>query len=371
LNGPNRIALAGAAILMASILMLAAILDGPGLTQLDSTGRGLGTRALAIDVEGRRLITANWNTRTIGLHDLSALSEPRFVELDRPPWGLAVQADPPRLHILCYRDPAVTTLSLGPGDLDRRSTRLKGGSTYPVALAAASVGIVAVHWSKETTRALSNKTWYEIYLPNNVQSQHWTIGTFTDDLLRHRWKNPAHEIFLEDDFHEEYEGFWRICLDRASARAFVTCSISDRLWGFDLSTGETLFSTATGPRPMAVAFDEATGTLAVANSLSEDLTLYSAEKGERVGSVGVGVGAVALASDREGLFVLNRYGNRVDVVDAARSRIVKSISVGNVPSDMVIDPGSERLYVAHQGEDRIWVINRSTLEVETVAELYE
>lgn len=355
---------------MASILMLAALLDGRGLTKFDVTDRGLGTCALAIDAEGRRLITAHWNTRTIALHDLPTLSEPRFVELDRPPWGLAVQSDPPRLHVLCYRDPAVTTLSLGPGDQDTRSTRLKGRSTYPVALAAAGDGLVAVHWSKRTTRVLSNKRWYEIYLPNNFRPQHWAIETFTDDPLRHSRKNPAREISMEDDFHEEYEGFWRVCLDRASTRAFVTCSISDRLWGFDLTTGENLFSTATGPRPMAVAFDEATGTLAVANSLSENLTIYSAESGKTVGVVRVGVGAVALASDQGGLFVLNRYGNRVDVVDASRARIIKSIGVGNVPSDMVIDPDSGWLYVAHQGEDRIWVINRSTLEVETVAELY-
>ena len=372
MRGMNRIAEAGAVILLAATLILTVHLDGRGLTHIDITARGLGTKALELDPEGRILLAAHWNTKSVAWYDLPGLSPAGEIGIEHHPYFLMIRTDLRRLHILSHRDPRIAFVDLestqnGIHYIDGR----RDPSTFPVALATNpfAIALGAVHWSTRGLDRALEKKWYEIYLPNYHRPQSWFISIYETDTLDTAWRRPARKIEQEESFHEEYEGFWRACIDHAGTRIFVTCSITDRLYGFDLSDNARIFAVETGPRPMSLVIDEHNSAIVVANSLSDRLTLHSIDTGERIGTIDVGRGAVDLAMEEDRLYVLNRYRNRIDLVDTGRSQLIGSVGVGNIPSDMVLDSISGLLYVAHEGEDRIWVVNSKALRVERIVRI--
>ena len=119
-----------------------------------------------------------------------------------------------------------------------------------------------------------------------------------------------------------------------------------------------------GSLPSALAWDEANGTLWVANSASNNLTVLDPSSGQVVvPSLGVGSDPVALAADpRSGnLFVVNAGSDNVTVINGSSYRIVRSgVSVGRDPTAIAYDPSSGDLFVANSGTNTVSVLNGST-----------
>ncbi|MFD4459985.1 YncE family protein [Nocardia sp. NPDC058480] len=65
----------------------------------------------------------------------------------------------------------------------------------------------------------------------------------------------------------------------------------------------------------------------------------------------------ALAVDSRTLYVAERGGNRISVVDLATGKVTKQFDVGAKPIAIAVDPASGTAYVANSGADTVTVVS--------------
>ncbi len=118
-----------------------------------------------------------------------------------------------------------------------------------------------------------------------------------------------------------------------------------------------------GSLPSAIAWDGANGTLWVANSESDNLTVLDPSTGQVVvPSLGVGTDPVALAVDPHNgeVFVVNAGSDNVTVVNGSSYQVVDSgIPVGSDPVAIAYAPSTGNLFVADAGANAVTVLNGS------------
>ncbi len=94
------------------------------------------------------------------------------------------------------------------------------------------------------------------------------------------------------------------------------------------------------------------------------------EGGKELGRFPIGGDPVDALFDSDGrVYALSSYDNRVDVVDAASSRSVGSIRVGEQPGALLLDSATRLLYVANRDSDSVSVIDTETQKESAVIPL--
>lgn len=129
----------------------------------------------------------------------------------------------------------------------------------------------------------------------------------------------------------------------------VTCII---LQPFDDGT----CSLPAGSAPSAVAFDPNSDQIFVADSGTDELTVFNGASSTILGTIPVGVDPQVLLDypTSSELFVANALSANVSVVDTSDDHVAYTISTGALPDALAIDPGSHSLYVAAGESDAVY-----------------
>lgn len=118
--------------------------------------------------------------------------------------------------------------------------------------------------------------------------------------------------------------------------------------------------------PDAVAFDNATDQLFLANFYGRSVTVISLNGSRAPLSIGVGGRPVAIVYDagRAEMFVANFYTGNVSVISTKTDRVVASVAsyYGGSPLALAYDPNSGLIFVLNAW-DPIWVVSDSTHQI--------
>lgn len=97
---------------------------------------------------------------------------------------------------------------------------------------------------------------------------------------------------------------------------------------------------------------------------NRNLLVVLDESGAKLAEIGVGRApahvVVSAASKR--VFVANREGDSVSVIDTERLTVVATVGVGHAPFALAVSPGGDRLYVANAQSSDLWVFSTESLE---------
>jgi YVTN family beta-propeller protein len=147
-----------------------------------------------------------------------------------------------------------------------------------------------------------------------------------------------------------------IALDERVGRAFVVSYGRDnrtgRLSALDTHSGTVVRTVTVGLLPQGVAVDERTGRVFVAGEDSSglgDVSVLDVMSGRLVRSVTVGQAPGAIAVDqRTGrAFVLNQNSASVSVLDTHSGALVRTTHLGGDPFDLAVDEQTGRVFVAN------------------------
>jgi YVTN family beta-propeller protein len=83
--------------------------------------------------------------------------------------------------------------------------------------------------------------------------------------------------------------------------------------------------------------------------------------------VGPSPSAVVVDPNTNRIYVANFNGNSVSVIDGSSNTVVSTITVGSHPDALAINTSLRRVYVGNYGDYSISVINQDSSQVETVA----
>ena len=147
------------------------------------------------------------------------------------------------------------------------------------------------------------------------------------------------------------------------ARILVANAGSDTVSVIDPSAGTVVATIPVGDAPLEVA---AAGTRAyVANWGGASVSVVDVASGTVVGTVPVGRFPAGLAVDSAAgrLYVANFFDDTVSVIDTGSLSVVATIPVGRSPRGLALDPAAGRLYVAGFESARIDVIDTATQTV--------
>jgi YVTN family beta-propeller protein len=155
---------------------------------------------------------------------------------------------------------------------------------------------------------------------------------------------------------------WSMELDEAAAMLYVTRIGNGDVVAIDTHT-HSLMPIGTGQLPCAIAANEKTRVLYVANCGDDSITVIDETKRVAVKTVHVGSHPQAIAVDAKNdlIYVANTHGNSVTVIDGSGNTVMATLPAGTNPYAMALDPGSGTLYVANLGEPSFTRIEPSRL----------
>jgi YVTN family beta-propeller protein len=159
-----------------------------------------------------------------------------------------------------------------------------------------------------------------------------------------------------------------IAIDSTTQRAFVLDQANNAVQAYDIGTSSfTLKATIYGGFnfPVAAAVNEKTQSLYVADAGTNTIATVDIDPTSatvntvtrRVASGGLSVGAIAVDSLHDRVFVTNRSSNTVTVIDGAGTAPPRIVPVGTEPNDVVADPTTGKAYVASLEDSSITVLN--------------
>jgi YVTN family beta-propeller protein len=182
------------------------------------------------------------------------------------------------------------------------------------------------------------------------------------DAHRHRaffisYEDPALTMLdSENHIHRENLGLshpWGLAVDEERGIVYVTEIGKDTLIAYHEDSGRT-DRVSTGSMPDAVAIDEATNRIYVANYAGDSITVIDGATMKSVATVAVGTHPQALAADgkRHRVFVANTHSDNVTVIDSG-NRVVATLPGGGNPYAVAIDSDSGNAYVANYGSNPV------------------
>ncbi|HEV2429277.1 MAG TPA: YncE family protein [Thermoplasmata archaeon] len=156
-----------------------------------------------------------------------------------------------------------------------------------------------------------------------------------------------------------------VAIDNASDTVFVTNTGSDNVSLLSGVNGVSRGSIAVGAAPHGIAFDPTNGEAYVANTNSSNVTVVSESKHTSVANLTVGSKPVGVVYDPATrlVFVANSGGSNVTVINATMNRVVASIRVGNQPYGLALDNRTDTIYVSNNGSKNLSVIDTTRLSV--------
>lgn len=146
-------------------------------------------------------------------------------------------------------------------------------------------------------------------------------------------------------------------------RAYVANSFTNDVSVIDPRALTSLATIPVGSRPWSVALDERARRLYVGNYDGDSITVVNLDTNQVTTTIPLGMIVTALAADERTsrVYVANASTDSVFVVEGAR--VVKEISVGRHPIDLVRDAQSNRLLVANQADMTLSIIDETTFAV--------
>jgi YVTN family beta-propeller protein len=130
-----------------------------------------------------------------------------------------------------------------------------------------------------------------------------------------------------------------------------------------VSDNSLLTSLPVGTAPYDVAFDSYNKRLYVANSSTNNITVYDSINYLIIGTISVGTfpNAVEFDSENNRVYVANRNSANVTIIDTLTNTITGTVSVGTFPVGLNYDSVNNRVYVACQTSNQVSVIDTTTL----------
>jgi YVTN family beta-propeller protein len=168
------------------------------------------------------------------------------------------------------------------------------------------------------------------------------------------YEDPALTMLdVENKIHREDLGLshpWGLAIDEQRGIVYVTEIGKDTLVAYHEDGGKSE-RIPTGLMPDAVAVDQATNRIYVANYEANSITVIDGATMKPVATVAVGTHPQALAVDgkRHIVLVANTHSDNVTVIDSVRNRAVTTIPGGANPYAVAVDPDTGDAYVANYG----------------------
>jgi YVTN family beta-propeller protein len=152
------------------------------------------------------------------------------------------------------------------------------------------------------------------------------------------------------------QGQHALAVDERAGRVFVTNAVGDSVSVLDARSGQVLRTTSVGQGPLAVAVVASLQRIFVANAdlwrstyqvTRGTVSVLDEHTGAVVHTVRVGLHPRALAVDeRSGhVLVANDVDRSVSMVDAASGRVVRTVPLGLPPRAIAVDPRRGRVVV--------------------------
>ncbi|HEX6771395.1 MAG TPA: YncE family protein [Acidobacteriaceae bacterium] len=154
---------------------------------------------------------------------------------------------------------------------------------------------------------------------------------------------------------------WGLAVDEQRGIVYITEIGEDTLVAYHEDSGKS--ETAhTGAMPDAVAVDESTNRVYVANYVGGSVTVFDGATLKAIATVATGHHPQALALDgrRHRVLVANTHSDNVTVIDGASNRVVATVPAGRNPYAVAVDPESGQVYVANYGSQPLTKLDFST-----------
>jgi DNA-binding beta-propeller fold protein YncE len=143
------------------------------------------------------------------------------------------------------------------------------------------------------------------------------------------------------------QGAHGIALAAEFGRGFVTNGSANNVTMFDLKTLKPIGVVATGKKPDAIAYDDATKRVFANNGDGDSSTVIDAADGKVLGTVELGGGPESSAADGKGMLFTNLEDKSEMVkIDARAMKVVArwKLAPCEQPSALAIDRASHRLF---------------------------
>lgn len=143
------------------------------------------------------------------------------------------------------------------------------------------------------------------------------------------------------------KGSHGVALATEFGRGFITNGSADNVTIFDLKTLKPIGEVATGKKPDAIVFDDATKRVFANNGDSGSSTVINAADGKLLGTVDLGGGPEASTADGKGMVFTNLEDQSEMVkIDARAMKVVArwKLAPCEQPSALAMDRASHRLF---------------------------
>ncbi|MBI3537107.1 MAG: YncE family protein, partial [Chloroflexi bacterium] len=154
-------------------------------------------------------------------------------------------------------------------------------------------------------------------------------------------------------------------MNRDGSRIYVANSFTNDVSVIDARNFTSLATISIGLKPNAVALDENARRLYVANYESDSISAINSDTNEIVATIPLAMLVTAFETNdaAQRTYIANASTDSVFVMEGAR--VVKEISVGRHPIDLARDATSNRVFVAHQADGTLAIIDENNFSVST------
>jgi YVTN family beta-propeller protein len=150
-----------------------------------------------------------------------------------------------------------------------------------------------------------------------------------------------------------------ISVDPDTNILYVANAGSNTVSVVDGRTNSIVTNITVGDNPNSLSIDLKAHEVYVANSASNTVSVIDTLTNKITANISVGTTPVDIAIDRDRqlIFVANRDSNTISVIDGGTEKVLAKIPVGRLPMGLAIDPFTSVLYVANAGSNTVSVID--------------
>lgn len=143
---------------------------------------------------------------------------------------------------------------------------------------------------------------------------------------------------------------WGMAINRVTGAVYIAKPGDGRIAVIEAGSAHPGFI-ETGGLPCAVAVNERTNTIYVADYSGNSVHVIKGDKKQVVATIPVGARPEALAvdADHDRVYVANTSGGSVSIIDGTANRVVRTESVGAAPYAISANPADRKVHIASLG----------------------
>jgi YVTN family beta-propeller protein len=245
-------------------------------------------------------------------------------------------------------------------------------ATVPTDTRPYAIGIDAALHRAYATNTFSDKITAIDGTTNTVKQLPFGSKDFVEtDAHRHRafftsYEDPALTVIDEAENRHRVDlslsHAWGLAVDGQRGIVYVTEIGKDTLVAYHEDSGQQE-TAPTGSMPSAVAVDEVTNRIYVANYVGDSVTVLDGATLRPISTVPAGhhPQAIAVDSKRHRIFVANTHSNNITVIDGASNHVLATLPGGTNPYAIAIDAENGDAWVANYGSQPATRLNLSSL----------